>query len=246
VGHDAPASAREAFTSRNVEWQLAPEWTLVARRLRTGPRLWFRREAYDRFAAGGQLASGRVPDTDGYAALALGWGATWDSRDSRFAPRTGSSVEAWYLLAPGAFGDRHRFGHGSLDARRFVALGGRLVLGLAGHLELVHGSVPFTLLPRVGGDQYLRGYYQGRWRDRLMYSGQAELRFAAVGRLGGVVFAGVSDVAADLQGFGTRTVRPAAGAGARFRLTDDGVNVRLDVGVGGEGPAVYFNLGEAF
>ena len=43
-----------------------------------------------------------------------------------------------------------------------------------------------------------------------------------------------------------RTVRAAAGPGARFRLTDDGLAMRLDRGVGSEGANVYFNLDEAF
>jgi outer membrane protein assembly factor BamA len=245
IGNDTPRSAREAFTSRSFEIQLSPEWYLAGR-LRSGPRVWFREETFGDLAPGGSLASGRVAGTAGYASAALGWGMTFDSRDSRFSPRRGRYVEASYLLAPGAFGDRLRFGRGALDARQFLPLGTNVVLGIAGHAELAHGSVPFTLLPRVGGDTNLRGYYEGRWRDRLLYSGQAELRVPVAGRFGGVVFAGLSDVAARPSEFGTRTLRPAAGVGARFRLTDDGVNVRLDAGVGQEGANVYFNLGEAF
>lgn len=246
IGNDTPAGAREAFTSRYVQVQLGPEWTLVPGRLRTGPRAWFRQEAFGALSPGGQLASASVEGVRGYASAGLGWSLTFDSRDSRFYPRSGRSVEAWYVLAPEALGDAPTYGRGALDARQFLSLGRRVVLGLAGHLEMAHGSVPFTLLPRLGGDQNLRGYYDGRWRDRLLYAGQAELRFPVAGRLGGAVFAGISDVAARPSGFGLRTIRPAAGAGARFRLTDDGLAARLDVAAGQEGANVYVNLGEAF
>jgi surface antigen Omp85-like protein len=246
VGNDTPARAKEAFTSRSVEVQLSPEWYLVPHRLRTGPRAWFRQESFRDLAPGGQLASGTLPGVEDYAALGFGWSASWDTRDSRFFPRRGNAVEAWYLLSRRPAGDAPRFGRGALDARQFFPLGGQVVLGLGGHFELAHGDVPVTLLPRLGGDQNLRGYYQGRWRDHFMYSGQAELRLPVAGRLSATVFAGASDVAAQLSAFDSRTVRPAAGAGARFRLTDDGLNVRLDVAVGAEGANVYFSLGEAF
>lgn len=245
IGDDTPSRAREAFTARYLEAQLAPEWIALPRRLRTGPRLWFRRETFGGLAPGGRLAAGGMDGLDGYASAAAGWGATWDGRDNRFFPRSGTYLEAWFLAAPGAFGDRLRFGRGALDGRLFLPLGGALVLGLTGRLELAHGAVPFTLLPRLGGDK-LRGYYEGRWRDRLLYTGQAELRFPVAGRLGGAAFAGLSDVARDPSAFRARTIRVAGGAGVRYRLTGDGLNIRLDAGAGGEGLAVYFALGEAF
>lgn len=246
VGDAAAARARESFTSRSVEVQVSPEWYLLPGRLRTGPRARFRREDFRDLAPGGRLASGAIAGVVDYAALGLGWSLAWDTRDSRFFPLQGNAFEAWYLLSTPIAGDGGRFGQGAIDARQFFPLAGRLVIGVSGHFELSHGDVPMTLLPRLGGDQNLRGYYLGRWRDRFVYSGQAELRFPVVGRLGGAVFAGVSDVAARLSDFDARTIRPAAGAGARYRLTDDGLNVRLDVGVGIEGANFYLNLGEAF
>jgi hypothetical protein len=246
IGSHAPEGARESFTSRYIELQVSSEWFVVPHRLRTGPRVWFRRESIRELAPDGQLSSGAVSGVEDYAAPGFGWGATWDTRDNRFFPLRGAAVEAWYLLSPRLVADAPRFGRGALDARQFLPLGGKAVLGLAAHLELAHGEVPFTLLPRLGGEQYLRGYYQGRWRDHFMYSVQSEVRFPIVGRLGGVVFAGASDVAANASSLGLSTVRPAAGAGARFRLTDDGLNVRLDLGVGREGSNLYLGLGEAF
>lgn len=246
VGDDTPRSAREGFTSASFEAQLAPEWYLIPGRLRSGPRAWFRQESFRDLVPGGLLASGTMAGLGGYASTGLGWSLTWDTRDNRFAPGSGNSVEAWYLLSPGVFGDRLRFGRGALDARQFLPLWRAVVLGTAGHFELAHGDVPVTLLPRLGGDRNLRGYYEGRWRDHVLYSGQAEIRFPVAGRFGAALFAGLSDVAHRLSGFESRTIRPAAGAGLRYRLTDDGLNVRLDVGAGQDGANLYFNLGEAF
>ena len=246
IGPATPRGAREEFTDRSLEVLLTSEWFLVPGRLRTGPRLWLRREQVVDVPPGGALAGGGVTGAGGAAATGLGWSATWDSRYSRFAPSAGGLVEASHVVAPGAFGSRLHFGRGALDAKRFLRLGGAVVLGLATHLEWVHGTVPFTLLPRLGGDQNLRGFYEGRWRDRELASAQAELRSPIAGRLGGVVFAGLAAVAPRLGAFEASPLRVAAGLGARYRITEDGLNLRLDVGLGQEGAAVYFNLGEAF
>jgi hypothetical protein len=245
VGSDTPSSAKEAFTSRYVEALLTGEWYVVPR-LRTGPRAWFRQESLLDLQPGGALATGGLPGSEGYAAPGVGWGVVWDTRDSRFFPHSGSDVEAWYLYAWRIDRAASPFGRASFDARRFQTLGHGIVLGLAGHLEVAHGEVPVTLLPRLGGDQYLRGYYYGRWRDRVMYSGQAELRVPIVWRLLATAFGGVSDVAPSFSSFGAATIRPAGGVGARLRLSEQGLNVRFDVGVGQEGANVYFALGEAF
>jgi hypothetical protein len=246
VGSDTPSSAREAFTSRQVEILLTGEGYLIPRQLRTGPRAWFRQEALRDLAPGGQLAAGTLPGSEGYSALGAGWGVSWDTRDSRYYPLRGGDLEASYVYAWRLDSRAAPFGRAVLDGSRFFPLGGRVVLGLAAHLELTHGEVPVTLLPKLGGDQYLRGYYFGRWRDRLLYSGQAEVRFPIVWRLLGVAFGGVSDVAPSLSGFGGGTIRGAAGAGLRLRLTEDGLAVRVDVGAGAEGANFYFGLGEAF
>jgi outer membrane protein assembly factor BamA len=182
----------------------------------------------------------------GYQAAGLGASATWDSRDNQFFPHHGTSVEAWYAYYPGALGHHPEFGRGAFDASRFVTLGGDHVLGLNGSFAFAHGDPPFTLLANVGGVRAIRGYADGRYRDRFSYGMQAEYRFLIAWRLRGVAFAGVGDVAPSPTALGLRTLRAAAGGGLRFRLTDDGVHLRADLASRGGKPDLYLIVLEAF
>jgi outer membrane translocation and assembly module TamA len=245
IGNGARREDDEAFTSRLAEVQLASEIYLVPRRLRTGPKVAFRKERFFSFAPGGQLGSGRVPGTSDYTRVGLGWSLSWDTRDSLFAPRRGEYLEASYLFMPGGAASGG-FGRGHVDARHFTPLGVGHVLGIETRVDYAHGDVPFTVLPRLGGGAGLRGYFDGRYRDRIAYLLQAEYRFPLVWRVGGAAFAGAGGVAAAASELSIEHVRPAAGAGLRFRLTEDGVVLRADVAVGQDGANVYVLGMQAF
>jgi hypothetical protein len=235
IGNGASREDDEAFTSRLGEVLLASETYLLPRHLRTGPKVGFRSERFFSFAPGGELASGRVPGTSDYTRIGAGWSLTWDTRDSLFAPSRGEYLEASYLFMPASSG----FGRGHVDARRFAPLGAGHVLGIETRIDFAHGDVPFTVLPRLGGGVGLRGYFEGRYRDRIAYLLQAEYRFPLLWRVGGAAFLGAGGVAAAAHEIGLDHVRPAAGAGLRFRLTEDGVVLRADVAVGQDGANVY-------
>lgn len=236
----------ESFTPRSLELVVTPERYVLPKRLRLGPKLHLRREEIVSREPDKLLASGSVYGSDGYAAVGLGASATWDSRDSQFFPRRGSYLEAWYLYYPGALGRHRDFGRGSVDASHFLTLGGDHVLGLNGSVAFAHGDPPFTLLANLGGVRALRGWVDGRYRDRLSFGVQAEYRFPIVWRLRGVAFGGAGDVAPAATALSLRTLRPAAGLGLRVRLTDDGVHLRADLASRGGEPELYLIVLEAF
>ncbi len=236
----------EAFTPRSLELIVTPERYVIPRRLRLGPKVHLRREEIVSREPDKLLASGSVQGSDGYAAVGLGASATWDGRDSQFFPRHGSYLEGWYLYYPGALGRHRDFGRGAVEASHFLALGGDVVLGLDGSFAFAHGDPPFTLLPTLGGARALRGWVDGRYRDRFSFGAQAELRFPIVWRLRGTVFAGTGGVAPGPSAVSLRTLRPAGGVGLRVRLTDDGVHLRADLASRGGGPELYLIVLEAF
>ncbi len=66
-------------------------------------------------------------------------------------------------------------------------------------------------------------------------------------RFGLVAYGGVGGVARHLNEFRMDQLLPAAGAGARFRLTKEShVNFRVDLAVGRNGHTVTIGVGEAF
>jgi hypothetical protein len=155
-------------------------------------------------------------------------------------------LEVWYLQYPGALGQHPGFGRVAVDGSWFVPLGGDHVLALDASMMAIEGVAPFTMLANIGGVHTLRGYRDGRYRDQLSYGIQVEYRFPIFKRLRGVAFGGLGDVAPAVGAFGLVTVRAAGGAGLRFRLTDDGVHLRLDAASTGGAPDFYMIVLEAF
>ena len=66
------------------------------------------------------------------------------------------------------------------------------------------------------------------------------------GRLSATAFAALGEVAHAPSDLAFDTIKVAGGVGVRWRLTDEGANIRLDVAVGPAGPELYVLLLEAF
>lgn len=130
------------------------------------------------------------------------------------------------------------------EAAGFVPMAGeRLVLALRGWVvstETENGrSVPFYLLPSLGGTNTLRSFADYRFHDRHMAVANAELRLALMTHVDLAMFVDAGNVAPRIEDldFDKRSY----GAGLRLhtrRLT----TARLDVARGGEGWSMLFRL----
>jgi outer membrane translocation and assembly module TamA len=95
----------------------------------------------------------------------------------------------------------------------------------------------------------LRGYYQGRFRDQVMVTLQAEYRLPVFWRIGLVGFAEAGQVAPRAGDLAVDAFKASLGGGLRFLLAPrEGVNIRADYGWGfGVGAGgFYLAIGEAF
>jgi hypothetical protein len=246
LGPSAPSSAREDFTRRFVELSVSGELATLDGRLRAGPRVVGRAEEVREVVPGGRIATSGLPGIHGFDGLGVGGSVTWDTRDRPLWPGHGTFAQAYYVRYPAALGRNEGFGKGAVDLRAFLPAGGARVLGLSAVLETTDGATPFTLLPKLGSPRFLRGYREGRYRDRIAWATQAELRAPIAGPLSATVFAAVGDVAPDPAAIRVDRLKAAGGVGARWRLTPAGANLRADVAVGDLGPEVYVILLEAF
>lgn len=106
------------------------------------------------------------------------------------------------------------------------------------------GDVPWNYLPRIGGASNLRGYIEGRYRDKQALYSQVEYRLPIYGRTGMVTWVGAASSADQVNQIG-RDILMSYGVGYRFRIKDR-VNLRLDYAIGENESMVYFNVNEAF
>ena len=245
VGARTPEEARDAYTRRFVEAAASLELPALGGRLRVGPRVAARAEEIRDVRPGGLLDTSGLPGLRGFAALGVGGSVTWDTRDRPLWPGRGQFAQAYYVRYPEALGDGGAFGKAALDLRSFHPLGREQILAFGLVVENADGDVPFTLLSRIGNARFLRGYREGRYRDRLAWAAQTELRVPLASRVWGTAFAAAGDVERNLS-LRLDTIKAAGGLGLRFRLTGEGANLRLDVAASEAGPEVYVVLLEAF
>ena len=219
----------------------------ISRALRLGVLYDFLHISMTETEDGGLLESGVIPGSRGGDVSGVGVLADWDTRDNIFNPSKGS----YHLFSATFFGSGlggdFTFDRYYLDLRKYVSLGGSSVLAMQGVGHFTSGDVPFQMLPMVGGDSLLRGYYEGRYRDAHAAVVQAEYRRRLTDRWGLTAFAGAGTVASDPDAFRLDTTKPSGGLGVRYMFSrSEGINVRLDVAFGKDSSGFYINAGEAF
>ncbi|MFP4228874.1 MAG: BamA/TamA family outer membrane protein [Salinivenus sp.] len=244
VGGDTPASAETAYTARYGTIDLSAQ-RRVRSQLRVGPRLFVRTGTVRNVDDGTPLARGHVPGADGGTTLGVGASALWDARSRRYDPRRGTYAEASLLLHSAAWGSDHTFGRLTTDGRAYRSLGpGTGAVQV--YTEAVAGTAPFQLLPLLGGSDRMRGFREGRYRDTVYGTVQAEYRVPLFWRFKAAAFASVGAVGPRVGTALVENAVAAAGVGGWLRLTDDGVHGRLDLAYSKSGIEVYMSLGEAF
>jgi hypothetical protein len=181
--------------------------------------------------------------------LAPGVQAEFDTRDDDYWPRRGSLASAKANFFASGLGSSREFQRYAIAWSWYSGLPSTaLVLATNLNASASMGDVPFWAIPSVGGGAYgLRGYTQGRYRDKLVTTAQAELRAHAKNRWGATVFGGLAQVAPSLGDLRGAEVLPAGGVGLRFQLTRQyPMHMRADYAWGRNGGIFYFSVSEAF
>jgi hypothetical protein len=170
-----------------------------------------------------------------------------DSRDDVFFPSSGSDLTLRTVSFGRAIGSQYAFGYTEADLRGYSSIDETQTVALQLYGKTVTGRPPFYRLATLGGQNILRGYFEGRVRDKTCLAAQAEYRRAMIGRVTGVVFVGVGAVAASPGKLALPGLLSSIGTGLRFRIdSEEKINLRLDLGVGRNAAGVYIGVGEAF
>jgi len=194
-----------------------------------------------------------IQDESGGSNLTAGPVLTFDNRNNNTYTTKGFMLNANLNGIQGIYSNSsYTGGFLNIDYSQFFLLQKKLVLGLnAKEQSLLGGRSPFYLLPQLGNDALMRGYYTGRYRDRNLLAGQAELRYRLSERFGVVGFLGTGEVSN--SSFSASQLKPNYGGGLRYFFDiEKGLSIRADYGFG-EKPAgepreqgFYIALGEAF
>ena len=194
-----------------------------------------------------------IEGRDGGTTLYLGPTFIFDNRNNNTYTTKGAVITSYFDLMKG-IGSNSKYSGGlfNIEYSQFFKLNKHLVLGFDVQEQSLTGSQsPFYLLPALGSDEIMRGYYNGRFRDRNLLAAQTELRYRITDRIGIVGFVGTGQVWN--SSFSLDEFKPNYGGGLRYFFDlEKGLSVRIDYGVGEKRPnearlsGLYIGLGEAF
>lgn len=242
IGNNPISGEGESYTTQYAYFHVNYE-RMLFKGVYLGPRYEFRADRISKRIENGILETDRPLGFDGQLISGLGLALNHDTRDNIFQPEKGwFNRIAWMQFSP-AFGSRFEFSQLTLDLRKYIATRPQQVLALQSWWSFTQGDAPFQHISLIGGSERMRGFFEGRFRDKHAMVQQAEYRFRVHRNLGMVAFAHTGQVAPDWSGFSRNQLRFGAGLGFRYRLTPDGLNIRLDIAVGDQ-RAFYFGLNE--
>ena len=165
---------------------------------------------------------------------AVEWGlgavAVYDTRDRVFYPTKGIFFKAAVTHYEKAIGCSARLTMLHLDLRQFVPLPHDFVWAWQFRSQWVFsaGDVPYSMYPRLGGQDALRGISSSMFRDDAMIALQTEMRIPIWSVFRATVFAGIGDVY-DIHDWQWAVPKVSYGLGLRMSINRAKVNIRFDV-----------------
>lgn len=177
----------------------------------------------------------------------LGMGITiqYDTRDNITASSRGIYICLNQTFNPRFLANEYSFALTELSASSFRKLWRGSVLAVNLHSRLTFGDTPWGLLSTLGGSSNMRGYYEGRYRDKSEIDACIELRQHIWHRNGVVVWGGAGSIFPKFSAIRSRHILPNYGIGYRWEFKKF-INVRLDLGFGRKQTGFIFSINEAF
>lgn len=254
LGNNTSKLDEDRLVQQQIKVQFDAEKTFI-KNAYTGVSIGFEDYNFTDKVTGGIYSSSPILyDRAGGSVLYLGVSQSFDTRNSNNYPTKGFFGRVTYQYAPDLYGGSNFTGSQiKVNVRNFWSLAPKVVLGVQGLYHTVQGKqTPFYLLPQLGNDEMMRGYYTGRYRDENLLAVQAEIRYRFMNRFGIVAFAGGGKVFAN-DNLSLDDLKPNYGVGGRYFFdTAKGLSVRLDYGVGEKKAnekrqsGFYISLAEAF
>lgn len=245
IGNDTRLADSESYTSQIASFLLSGEQEFIPN-LSLGLQTWIRHERVKETEEDGLIVRDAL--RGGTSGLATGIGVffRWDTRNNFFYTLFGTYVRGSWMSFTPTLGSDYSFSRATIDVRRFIPIHWRYVIALRSYNQAVTGEAPFQLLPQIGGRLLMRGYPEGRFRENVLSVVQAEFRAYIWGPIGAVLFGSVGDVQRRVETIAGGKLLATGGGGLRFLVNDEGLNFRIDYGIGRDGGSFYFTLGEAF
>ena len=178
--------------------------------------------------------------------LGVGVTVNYDTRDVMTNPHRGVYLSLTQSFRPKFLGNKYAFTSTELQLDAYKRLWKGGILAGDFRTTLNFGNPSWAMMSLLGGSYSMRGYYEGRYRDKHKMELQAELRQHVWKRNSLTVWLGAGTVFDKFKHIYADRILPNYGVGYRWEFKKD-VNVRLDYGFGKAGQSGFmFNINEAF
>lgn len=178
--------------------------------------------------------------------VGAGVSLVYDNRDNLTNPHRGIYLNINQMFRPGFMGNNYAFSTTAFRFDAYQRLGKGTVLAEDIGANLNYGNPSWGMMAELGGTHSMRGYYEGRYRDKHSLEATVELRQHVWKRNGIVVWVGAGTIFPKFSALRSKQILPNAGVGYRWEFKKN-VNVRLDYGFGKSGQSGFlFNINEAF
>ncbi len=195
----------------------------------------------------GEFAKKNIPGEQGGHISGFGFTLSFDDRDHVFYPSKGSYLKFSSLLYDKALGSNYNFRNYTMDLRKYISVYKQNILALQLYAEHGNGNIPFHMLSLMGGPQLMRGFFQGRFRDKNLVVMQAEARIPIWKIFSLAAFGSIGEVSPTVNQFALNKIKLTGGAGIRMRLLQtQKINMRIDAGFGKDSYGIYVDFSEAF
>jgi outer membrane protein assembly factor BamA len=258
LGNDSPKADQTAYRFKNVDVLAsgrvqANRWLAIEGRVGWIPQP-------DLSTAGGRVT---VPNTvDRFteatapgistqpAFVHSGVSIVADSRDHPGHPTDGGLYRVTAALYSDRDGGAYSFRRYEVEGTQFVPLWTpKWILGLHAWGVFSDASsgatVPFYLMPTMGGKNTLRGFYSYRFHDNDMALANVESRWALLTHMDAALFGDFGRVAHTASSLDFHDVRHSFGAGVRFHNATSTL-LRIDAGHSADGWRLFFVMSEPF
>jgi hypothetical protein len=179
----------------------------------------------------------------------LGVVGSYDTRDHIRYPTSGNQSEFGWTAVPEKWGASESYSITEGFSNQYLSFFDRQVLALRAYGRFTPSGTPYSGLSTLGRFSDLRGYTAGKEVAENLIALQGEYRMMFTKKIGGVVFAGISQLYdGSLKDTDSDTVYPSGGIGFRYLLnTENKMNFRFDYAWGSDDQeGFYVSVGEAF
>ena len=249
VGQDTPKSNEEKFAYSQILIEPIFLKNLFRKHLFFGGGIRYNRISGMEVEPEGLLGLSEQSGASGSTSSGIQLAIILDSRDNILNASKGMFIGLTHGFYGSFLGATQNYQLTRLDFRYYMQPLKKpsSILGIHFLAHFSHGNTPLLEQARLGGNEIMRGYFEGRFTERHLLATQVEWRQKLSYRWGVVGFAGIGTVAPSISEFNLDYIRPSLGVGVRFLIdAEENLNLRLDYGIGNEKNNYYFKIAESF